>query len=58
MSVASIKDRVAVAMLEGAARDGRLRPDAILCEPTSGNTGIGIALAISPRSWPTARNGI
>lgn len=40
----SIKDRVAVAMIEGAARDGRLRPDSILCEPTSGNTGIGIAL--------------
>jgi cysteine synthase A len=40
----SIKDRVAVAMIEGAARDGRLRLDSILCEPTSGNTGIGIAL--------------
>jgi cysteine synthase A len=40
----SIKDRVALAMLEGAERDGRLKPDSILCEPTSGNTGIGIAL--------------
>ncbi len=40
----SIKDRVALAMIEGAQRDGRLRPDSILCEPTSGNTGIGIAL--------------
>lgn len=40
----SIKDRVARAMIEGAQRDGRLRPDSILCEPTSGNTGIGIAL--------------
>jgi len=40
----SIKDRVALAMIEGAERDGRLRPDSILCEPTSGNTGIGIAL--------------
>jgi cysteine synthase A len=40
----SIKDRVAVAMLEGAERDGRLRPDSIIVEPSSGNTGIGIAL--------------
>jgi cysteine synthase len=40
----SIKDRVARAMIEGAERDGRLRPDSILCEPTSGNTGIGVAL--------------
>lgn len=40
----SIKDRVARAMLEGAERDGRLRPDSIIVEPTSGNTGIGVAL--------------
>jgi len=40
----SIKDRVALAMLEGAERDGRLREDSIIVEPTSGNTGIGIAL--------------
>jgi len=40
----SIKDRVALAMLEGAERDGRLRPDSIVVEPTSGNTGIGVAL--------------
>ncbi len=40
----SIKDRVALAMIEGAERDGRLRTDSIIVEPTSGNTGIGIAL--------------
>ena len=40
----SIKDRVARAMLEGAERDGRLKPDSIIVEPTSGNTGIGVAL--------------
>jgi cysteine synthase A len=40
----SVKDRVAVAMLEGAERDGRLNDDSIIVEPTSGNTGIGVAL--------------
>ncbi len=40
----SIKDRVALSMLEGAERDGRLKPGARIVEPTSGNTGIGIAL--------------
>jgi cysteine synthase A len=40
----SIKDRVALAMLEGAERDRRLRPDSIIMEPSSGNTGIGVAL--------------
>ena len=40
----SIKDRVALAMIEGAERDGRLHPDSIIVEPTSGNTGIGVAL--------------
>jgi cysteine synthase A len=40
----SIKDRVARAMLEGAERDGLLGPNSIIVEPTSGNTGIGIAL--------------
>jgi len=40
----SIKDRVALSMLEGAERDGKLHPDTIIVEPTSGNTGIGIAL--------------
>ena len=40
----SIKDRVALSMLEGAERDGKLKDDSIIVEPTSGNTGIGIAL--------------
>ncbi len=40
----SIKDRVALAMIEGAERDNRLNKDSIIVEPTSGNTGIGIAL--------------
>jgi len=40
----SIKDRVALAMLEGARRDGKLHAESIIAEPTSGNTGIGLAL--------------
>jgi cysteine synthase A len=40
----SVKDRVALAMLEGAERDGKLRPGRVIVEPTSGNTGIGVAL--------------
>ncbi|MGC8737299.1 MAG: cysteine synthase A [Candidatus Hydrogenedens sp.] len=40
----SIKDRVALSMLEGAERDGRLKPGCVIVEPTSGNTGIGITL--------------
>ena len=40
----SVKDRVALAMLEAAQKDGQLKEDTIICEPTSGNTGIGLAL--------------
>ncbi|MHC4123832.1 MAG: cysteine synthase A [Planctomycetota bacterium] len=40
----SVKDRVALAMLEAGRRDGKLRPDSIITEPSSGNTGIGLAL--------------
>jgi cysteine synthase len=40
----SIKDRVAVAMLQAARRQGKLNGDSVIAEPTSGNTGIGLAL--------------
>ncbi|HOD82393.1 MAG: Cysteine synthase [Planctomycetes bacterium ADurb.Bin126] len=40
----SVKDRVALSMLEGAQRRGLLKSDSIIVEPTSGNTGIGVAL--------------
>ncbi|MCX8064707.1 MAG: cysteine synthase A [Candidatus Hydrogenedentes bacterium] len=40
----SIKDRVALAMIEGAERRGVLKPSSLIVEPTSGNTGIGITL--------------
>jgi cystathionine beta-synthase len=41
----SIKDRVAVSLIEAAERDGKLRPGGTLVEPTSGNTGTGLAVA-------------
>src|ERR671920_793425 len=41
----SIKDRVAVAMIEAAEREGLLRPGGTIVEPTSGNTGTGLAIA-------------
>src|SRR3712207_1239292 len=41
----SIKDRVAVSLIEAAERDGRLKPGGTIVEPTSGNTGTGLAIA-------------
>jgi cystathionine beta-synthase len=41
----SIKDRIALGLIEAAERDGRLRPGGTLVEPTSGNTGTGLAIA-------------
>src|SRR4051794_7016655 len=41
----SIKDRIAVALIEAAERDGSLRPGGTIVEPTSGNTGTGLAIA-------------
>src|SRR5437764_15153846 len=41
----SIKDRVAIALIDAAERDDRLRPGGTIVEPTSGNTGTGLAIA-------------
>lgn len=47
----SVKDRIAQAMIERAERDGTLRPGGIVVEPTSGNTGIGLALVCARRGY-------
>ena len=47
----SAKDRVAVSMIEAAEREGKLRPGATIIEPTSGNTGVGLALASAVKGY-------
>jgi cysteine synthase B len=47
----SIKDRAALAMVEAAERDGRLRPGSTILEPTSGNTGISLAMAAKLKGY-------
>ncbi|MDX9709485.1 MAG: cysteine synthase A [Trichloromonas sp.] len=47
----SVKDRIALAMIEAAEQEGRLKPGATIVEPTSGNTGIGLSLVCAVKGY-------